>query len=139
MDGIMRALAQNKTHWNEDLHFAMKLARQKLSTYYPEFTSMMGILLISAHILDHFQKFGLFGKWDKGMLIHRADDTSYTTQYQEAFLKYVENESWANHRHLDVIKPGIIPSNNLFSTGMASRSGQFPSDGYNFSCNHEEY
>jgi len=31
-----------------------------------------------------------------------ADETSYTTQYQEVFLKYVENESCARHRHVMV-------------------------------------
>jgi len=31
MDGVMRALAKNKTQWKEDLFFAVKLARQKLS------------------------------------------------------------------------------------------------------------
>ena len=31
MDGVMRALAKNKTQWTENLFFAVKLARQKLS------------------------------------------------------------------------------------------------------------
>jgi hypothetical protein len=34
MDGVMRALAKKKTQWQEDLFFAVKLARQKLSKYY---------------------------------------------------------------------------------------------------------
>ena len=34
MDGVMRALAKKKTQWKEDLFFAVKLARQKLSKYY---------------------------------------------------------------------------------------------------------
>jgi len=36
--------------------------------------------------------------WDKGMDINLEDETSYTTQYQEAFLKYVENEYCAKHQ-----------------------------------------
>jgi len=31
MDGVMQALAKKKTPWKEDLFFAVKLARQKLS------------------------------------------------------------------------------------------------------------
>jgi hypothetical protein len=31
-------------------------------------------------------------KWDKGMDINSDDETSYTTQPQEDFMKYVENE-----------------------------------------------
>jgi len=92
MDGVMRALAKKKTQWKEDLFFAVKLARQKLSKYYAEVTPTMGMLLISAQIFDPFQKLQLFRKWGKGMDIHPKDETSYTTQYQEAFLKYVENE-----------------------------------------------
>jgi len=97
MDGVMRALAKKKTPWKEDLFFAVKLARQKLSKYYAEVTSTTGILLISAHILDPFRKLRSFRKWDKGMDINPEDETSYTTQYQEAFLKYVENEYCAKH------------------------------------------
>ena len=32
MAGVMRALAKEKTQWQEDLFFAVKLARLKLST-----------------------------------------------------------------------------------------------------------
>jgi hypothetical protein len=34
MDGLMRALAQKKTQWKEDMFFVAKLARQKLAKYY---------------------------------------------------------------------------------------------------------
>jgi len=70
MDGVMRALANKKTQWKEDLFFAVKLARQKLSKYYAEVTPTTGIHLISAHILDHFRKLRLFSNWDKGMDIN---------------------------------------------------------------------
>jgi hypothetical protein len=91
MDGVMRALAKKKTQWKEDLFFAVKCAWQKLSKYYTEVTPMTGMLLITAHILDPFRKLRSFRKWDKGMDINPEDETSYTTQYQEACLKYVEN------------------------------------------------
>jgi len=97
MDAVMRALAKKMTQWKEDLFFAVKIARQKLSKYYAEVTPTMGMLLISAHILDSFRKLQSFRKWDKGMDIHSEDETSYTTQYQDAFLKYAENEYCAKH------------------------------------------
>jgi len=56
MDGVMRALAEKRTPWKEDLLFAVKLARQKLSKYHPAGTPSMGMLLISEHIVDHFRK-----------------------------------------------------------------------------------
>jgi hypothetical protein len=62
------------------------------------------MLLISTHILDPFQELRLFRKWDNGMDINPEDETSYTTQYQEAFLKYVENEYSAKHQGMPVNK-----------------------------------
>ena len=56
MVGVMRALAKEKTQWKEDLFFAVKLTRQKVSKYYSEVTATTGMLLISAHILDPFRK-----------------------------------------------------------------------------------
>jgi len=56
MDGVMRALANKKTPWKEDLFFAVKLAQQKLSKYYTEVTPTTGIVLISGRILDPFRK-----------------------------------------------------------------------------------
>jgi len=70
----------------------MKVAQQKLSHSYAEVTPKTGMLLISAHILDHFCKLGWSRKWDKGIDINPKDDTSYTMQYHMAFLKYVEIE-----------------------------------------------
>jgi len=96
------------------------------------------MLLISAHILDPFWRSQLFRKWGKEMDINPKDETSYTTQYQEAFLKYVENEYSAKHRCLPVSTPKSIPNNNLVSSGMASRSGQSFSDQYYSSSDDEE-
>jgi len=92
MDGVMRALATKKTQWEEDLFSALMLARLKLSKYYAEVTLTMGMLLISALTLDPFQKLRSFRKWDNGMDINSEHEKSYTTQYKQAFLKYMENE-----------------------------------------------
>jgi len=97
LDGVMRALAKKKTQWKDDLFFAVKLAWQKISKYYAEVTPTTGMLLISTQILDPFRKLRLFRKLDKGMDINPEDETSYTTQYQVACLKYVENEYCAKH------------------------------------------
>jgi hypothetical protein len=45
MDGVMRALAK-KTQWKDDLYFAVKCARQKLSKYHSEVTPTTGLVLI---------------------------------------------------------------------------------------------
>jgi len=105
-------LARKTTQWKEDLFFAVKLAGQKLSKYYAAVTPTTGQLLISADILDLFQKLRLFRKWDKGMDINPEDETSYTTQYKETFLKYVETKYCAKHRRVPVNKPENRPSLN---------------------------
>jgi hypothetical protein len=58
----MQALGKKKTQWKEDLFFAVKLARQKLSKYYTEVAPTPGVILISGHILDSFRKFRSFRK-----------------------------------------------------------------------------
>jgi len=73
------------------------------------------------------------------MNINPADEMSYTIQYQEAFLKYVENEYCAKHRHFPVTKFESIPNNNLVSSGIASRSGQSSYDPYDLSSDDAEY
>jgi len=75
MDGMMRALGKKKIAWKEDLFFAVKLARQKLSKYNAEVAPRMGMLPISAHILDPFRKLQSFRKWDNGMDIHAENKT----------------------------------------------------------------
>jgi hypothetical protein len=122
MDGVMRAMSKKKTQWKEDLFFAVKLARQKLSKYYTEVTSMTGMLRISAHILNSFRKLRSFSKWYKGMDINPEDETSYTTQYEEAILKYVEDEYCAKHRYVPVNKLECVLCSNRssFATGSGS-------------------
>jgi len=139
MDGVLRALAKKKTQWKEDLYFAVKFAWQKLSKYYAEVTPTTGMLLISAHIVHPFRKLGLFRKWDKGMDINPEDKTSYTTQYQEAFLKYVENEYCAKHRRLSVSKHENLQSNDFIHSATPSQSGQSSFDPYDLSSGDEEY
>jgi hypothetical protein len=139
MDGVMRALAKKKTPWKEDSFFAVKLARQKVSNDYAEVTPTMGMLLISAHVLDPFRKLRSFRKWHKGMYIIPEDETSYTTQYEEAFLKYVENEYCAKHRRVPVNKLENVSSCNLVPSATAAGSYQSSFDPYDLSSDNEEY
>jgi len=139
MEGVMRAQSKKMTQWKDDLFLAVKSAQQKLSKYYAGVSATTGMLHISAHIFDPFHKFWLFRKWDKGMHIDPVDETSYTTQYQDAFLKYVEKEYGAKHRSVPVIKPESVPSNNVFPTAPGSGSGQSSFDPYNLCSEYEEY
>ena len=139
MDGVLRALVKKKTQRKEDLYFAVKSARQKLSKDYAEVTPTTGMLLISAHILDLFRKLRSFRKWDKGIDINPEDETSSTTQYQEAFLKYVDNEYCAKHRQLSVTKHEKLLSNDFIHSAMPSQSGQSSFDPYDLSSGDEEY
>jgi len=139
MDRMMRALAMKKTQWKESLFFAVKLARQKLSKYYAEVTPTTGMLLISAQILDPFRKLRSFRKWDKGMDINPEDETSYTTQYQEALLKYVENGYCAKQRGAPVNELETVPRSNLVPSATASGSYQSSCDPSDLSSDDEEY
>jgi len=73
------------------------------------------------------------------MDINHEDETSYTTQYLEAFLKYVENEYWAKHRRVLVNKLETVPSSNLVPSATASGSYQSSFDPYDLSGDDEEY
>jgi hypothetical protein len=97
------------------------------------------MLLISAHILDSFRKWRLFRKWDKGIDINPEDETSYTTQYQVAFQKYVGNEYWAKHRRVPVNVLDTVPTSNLVPSATASGSYQSSFDAYDLSSDDEEY
>jgi hypothetical protein len=50
------------------------------------------MILIFAQLLDPFQKLISYRKWNKGIDVNPEDETSYPTQYEQAFLKTVENE-----------------------------------------------
>jgi len=123
----------------EGLFFAVKLARQKLSKFYAEVTSSTAILLISAHILDPFRKLQSFRQWHKGMNINPDDETSYTTQSQEVFLKYMENEYCAKDQRVPGNKLESLPSSNIIPSAMPSGSCESSFDSYDFSSNDEEY
>jgi hypothetical protein len=117
----------------------VKIAWQKLSKYYAEVTPTTTMLLICAQILDPFLKLRSFSKWGKGMDINSEDETSYTTQYQEAFLKYVENEYRGKHRRAPVNKHETLPSSNLVLPATASVSYQSSFDPSDLSSDDEEY
>jgi len=138
-DGILWALATKKTPWMEDLYFAVKLAWQKLSRYYTELTPTMGMLLISAHILDPFSKLRSFRMSDKEMDIITVDETLYTSQYQHTFLKYVEDSYSAKHRCMLDIKSERVTRNNIFPSAMTSGYGRSSFDRYYLSSDAEKY
>jgi len=71
--------------------------------------------------------------------INPEDETSYTTQYQEAFLKYVENGYCAKHRRVPVNKHESLPSSNLIPSAMASGFCQSSFDPYDLSSDDDEY
>jgi len=67
------------------------------------------------------------------------DETSYTTQYQEAFLKYVENEYYTKLRRAPVNKLETVPSSKLVPSATASGSYQSSFDPYDMSSDGEGY
>jgi len=73
------------------------------------------------------------------MDIDPEDETSYTTQSQETFLKYVENKYCAKHRWLSVTKHDKLQSNDFIPSAMASQSGQSSFDPFNFCSDDEHY
>jgi len=73
------------------------------------------------------------------MDINPEDETSYTIQYQEAFLKYVEIEYCAKHQRVLVNKLETIPSSNHVPSAIASGSYQSSFDPYDLSSDDEEY
>jgi len=139
IDGVMQACVKTKTHWEEDLYFAMRIAHQKLQKYYAEIPPTTGMILISAYILDPLRKLQSFKKWDNGMDSYPENETSFTTQYHEAFLMYVKNEDCPKHRYLPVIDHESVPSIHRFFPAMASRSGQSSYNAYDMSSNDDEY
>jgi hypothetical protein len=107
--------------------------------YYTEVTPTTGILLISAHILKPFRILRSFKKWNKWMDIHPEDETSYTIQFKEAFLKYVENEYCAKHWRLPINKLRSLLSSNVVPSATASQSYQLSFDSYYMCSDNGEY
>jgi hypothetical protein len=73
------------------------------------------------------------------MDINPEDEISYTTHYQEAFLKYVENEYCAKHQRMPFNKLQSLASSNHISSATASRSYQSSFDPDDLSSDNEEY
>jgi len=73
------------------------------------------------------------------MDINPVDERFYTTQYQEAFLKYVENEYCAKCGGVPVNQPESIPRSTLIPSTTASGSGQSSFDSYDLSSDDEGY
>jgi hypothetical protein len=71
--------------------------------------------------------------------INPEDEMSYTTQYQEAFLKYVENEYCAKHRRMSVTKPENHQHSNIFPSANVAGFGQSSFDPYDSSSDDDEY
>jgi len=123
----------------EDLFFAVKLAQHKLSNCYTEVTPSTDMLLNSADILNLVRKSRSFRKWDNGIGIDPEDETMYTTQYQEAVLKYMENESSAKQRRVPVNKQESSMSNNLTHSEKVLGSCRSSFDPYDLCSDDEEY
>ena len=100
---------------------------------------MTGRRLISAVIPEPFRMLLSFMKWDKAININPEDETSYSIQYQEGFLKYVLNKYCANHRRLPVFKPENILHGNVFPCALASGFGQLSFDPYDLSSDDNDY
>jgi len=71
-----------------------------------------------------FPEVAIVLKVGQGMDLNPEDETSYTIQYKEAFLKQVENEYCAKHGHVRVNTHGSFPWNNGIHSAMASGSCQ---------------
>jgi len=139
IDGVMRALAKKKSQWKEDLYFAAKVLRPKLSKYYAEVTPTAGMLLISAHILETSNKLRSFRNWDKVMDINPEDETFHTTKYQESFLKYVLTKYCAKHRLMSVISPYNVLHSSIIPSAKASGFDQSSFDPNDLSSDYEKY
>jgi len=77
--------------------------------------------------------------WDKGIDINSEDEISYTTQYREAFLKYVENGYCAKHQHVMVNTFETVQNSNFVPSATASGYYQSSFDSYDSSSDDEEY
>jgi hypothetical protein len=124
MDRVMRLLAKNMTQWKEDIYSAVKVAWQKLSKLYAEVTTTPGVLLIATLILDSSWLLWLLRKRNNAMDINPEDKTSLSIQYQEAFLKYVENKYCVKHRWMSATKPEDVQHSNFLPSATASGFGQ---------------
>jgi len=73
------------------------------------------------------------------MDINPEDETSYTTQYQEAFLKYLANEYCATHGRVPVNKFETVLSSNLVPSATGSGFYLSSFDPYDLYSDDEKY
>lgn len=99
----------------------------------------MDIILRSVHVLDLFWKLRSFTKCDRELDINPGDEALHTNQYQEVFLKCVENESCPKHRHVPILKPKSVPSNYRIPSATAPEPRQSSFDHCDMSSDDEEY
>jgi hypothetical protein len=138
MDGVMHAVARKTTQWKDDLFFAVKLSWQKLPKYHAKVNPTMRMLLISAHIFDSFRKLPSCRKREKGFDNNPEDEAFYTTQYHDAFLKYVANEYCAKQWRVPVNKLKCGLSSKRVPSATTSGSHQSCCDPYDLSSDELE-
>jgi hypothetical protein len=102
----------------------MKVGCQKPSKDSANITPMTGPHHTYAHMLDHFRKLRSVRKWDKAMDINPENEMSSTTQYQKAFLMYVENEYFAKYGQMPVIILVNVQHTHFFPSAIDSLFGQ---------------
>jgi len=73
------------------------------------------------------------------MVINPEDETSSKTQFQESFLKYLENEYSAKQQRVPVNKLRSILSCNLVPSATAFGSYQLSFDPYDLASDDKEY
>jgi len=139
MDAIIRNLVEKKNQWKQELFFAMKLARQKLSKHHAELTPMTGMLLNSVYILDPFQKLRSLESEIREWIFILRMRHPILLNTERHFLQYVDNEYNARHRHVPVSKLDSLPSCTFVTSAKASGSCQTSFDPYDLSSDDVEY
>jgi len=139
MEGALRALANKKTQWKEHFCFTGKLVQQKLMKYYTEVTPMTAMHFISAHILNPFRKLPPFRMWHKAIDVNPNDEIFYTTRYQDAILKHMENDYCTKQWPVLVNILDSLPSSNLRPSVTASGSPEPSFDYYDLPSDDDEF
>jgi len=73
------------------------------------------------------------------MALNPEDESSYSTQHQEAFLKFVQNKYSAKYQQLSIINTEKVPHSDDVHFTMESEWDQLLFEQYHSSCNDEEY
>jgi len=77
--------------------------------------------------------------WDKGRYMNPAHGTSYTIQYPEAIVMYVQNDYCAMQQRVAGNILDSIPSSNLLPSTTASRLRKCSCGSYDLSSDDEKY